>query len=177
MLGLSPKLPIVDEERLWVDEGFVRLEAMLGRKRLLEAKVILPDAKHFPDAFERNEASVETLIHRICEYMQIDRTRIKLEIFPDEADELRENSRWSIQTNRPTGIYFGHESVMEEDGGVVIALKSSVLKVEGAILGPLKYEKFPDATGLTCDQIKATDVNVNTVFPSYLRQQNCLPSR
>lgn len=36
MLGFSPKLPVSIEERLWVDEGFVRLETMLGRKRLLE---------------------------------------------------------------------------------------------------------------------------------------------
>src|SRR6202034_4451734 len=99
MLGFSPKLPVVDEERLWVDEGFARLEKILGRSRLIKATVILPDAKYFRDAFERSEASVETLIHRICEYMQIDRTRIKLEIFPDEGDELRENSLWSIQTN------------------------------------------------------------------------------
>jgi hypothetical protein len=131
MLGLSPKLPVVDEKRLWVDEGFARLEKILGRSRLLEAGVVLPDAKHFPDAFERNEASVEMLIHRICEYMQIDRTRIKLEIFPDEADELRENSLWSIQTNRPAGIYFGHESVMEEDGRVVIAQKLSTKGPDG----------------------------------------------
>jgi hypothetical protein len=109
-------------------------------KRLLEAKVVLPDAKHFPDAFERNEASVETLIHRISEYMQIDRTRIKLEIIPDEADELRENSLWSIQTNRPAGIYFRHESMMEEDGGVVIALKSSVLKDPLVLVATIAHE-------------------------------------
>jgi hypothetical protein len=140
MLGFSPKLPVVDEERFWVDEGFVRLEAMLGRKRLLEAKVVLPDGKHFPNAFERNETSVKTLIHRICEYTPIDRTRIKLEIFPEEAYELRENSLWSIQTHRPAGIYFGHESVMEEDGGVVIALKSSVLKDPMVLVATIAHE-------------------------------------
>jgi hypothetical protein len=140
MLGLSPKLPVVDEERLWVDEGFARLEKILGRSRLLEAKVVLPDAKYFPDSFERNEASVEMLIHRICEYMQIDRTRIKLEIFPDEADELRKNALWSIQTNRPAGIYFGHESVLEENSGVVIALKSSVLKDPMVLVATIAHE-------------------------------------
>ncbi|HEV3111688.1 MAG TPA: hypothetical protein VGY99_14460 [Candidatus Binataceae bacterium] len=31
MLGFSPKLAIDEEERLWVDEGFKRLEQMLGR--------------------------------------------------------------------------------------------------------------------------------------------------
>lgn len=140
MLGFSPKLPVGEEERLWLDSGFVRLEAMLGRKRLLEAEVILPDAAHFPDAFDESEASVEALVHRICEYMQIDKTRIKLEIFPDEAEELRENSLWSIASNRPAGIYFGHESVMEEDGKVVIALKSSVLKDPMVLVATVAHE-------------------------------------
>jgi hypothetical protein len=140
MLGLSPKLPVTDEERLWVDEGFVRLEVMLGRQRLLEARVVLPDAKYFPDAFERNEVSVEKLIHRICEYMQIDRDRVKVEIFPDEADELRENSLWSIQSSRPAGIYFGHESVVEENGAVVIALKSSVVKDPMVLVATIAHE-------------------------------------
>ena len=140
MLGFSPKLPVNQEERLWVDEGFVRLEAMLSRRRLLETKVVLPDAEHFPDAFDGNEASVEALVHRICEYMQIDQTRIKLEIFPDEAEEFRENSLWSIQTNRPAGIYFGHESVKEEDCRVVIALKSSVLKDPIVLVATIAHE-------------------------------------
>jgi hypothetical protein len=140
MLGFSPKLPVSDEERLWVDEGFVRLEAMLGRERLLEAKVVLPDDKYFPDAFERNQSSVEKLLHRICEYMQIDQTLVKLEMFSDEADELRENSLWSIGTNRPAGIYFGRESVRDEDGAAVIALKSSVLKDPMVLVATLAHE-------------------------------------
>ena len=140
MLGFSPKLPVNQEERLWVDEGFVRLEAMLSRERLLEAKVVLPDAEHFPDAFDGNEASVETLIHRVCEYMRIDPTAYQAGNLSDEADELRENSLWSIQTNRPAGIYFGHESVMEEDGRVVIALKSSVLKDPIVLVATVAHE-------------------------------------
>ena len=62
MLGFWPRLPVSEEERLWVDEGFVRLEAMLGRERLLESKVILPNDKYFPGPFERDEASVEKLV-------------------------------------------------------------------------------------------------------------------
>jgi hypothetical protein len=140
MLGFSRKLPVNDEERLWVDEGFLRLESALGRARLLETKVILPDTRYFPDVYDGSEASVQTLVYRICEYMQIDRTRIKLEIFPDEAEELRENSLWSIQTNRPAGIYFGHESTLEEDGRVVIALKSSILKDPVILVATIAHE-------------------------------------
>jgi hypothetical protein len=113
---------------------------MLGRARMIDAKVILPDADHFPDVFDGTEGSVERLVHRVCEYMQIDPTRIKLEIFPDEAEELRENSLWSIHTNRPAGIYFGHESVLDEDGKAVIALKSSILKDPIVLVATIAHE-------------------------------------
>ena len=72
--------------------------------------------------------------------MRVDRTRITLEIFPDEAEELRENSLWSIGTNRPAGIYFGHESVREEDGRAVIAIKSSVLKDPMVLVATAAHE-------------------------------------
>ena len=72
--------------------------------------------------------------------MHVDPTRIKLEIFPDEAEDLRENSLWSIQTERPAGIYFGHESTIEEDGRVVIALKSSILKDPVVLVATVAHE-------------------------------------
>lgn len=129
MLGFSPKLPVGDEERVWVDEGFVRLQAMLGRSRLLEAKVVLPNDEFFPDAYDRSEAAADTVFRRVCDYMQVERKRIRIEIFPDETEELRETSLWSINTGRQAaGIYFGHESTIEEDGTVVIALRSTLLK-------------------------------------------------
>jgi hypothetical protein len=140
MFGLSRKLPVNDEERLWVDDGFVRLQKMLGRSRLIEAAVVLPDDKYFPDPFDRSEASIEKLTHRVCEYMHVDGTRIKLEIFPDEAEELRENSLWSINTDRPAGIYFGHESTIEEDGRVVMALKSSIIKDPVVLVATIAHE-------------------------------------
>jgi hypothetical protein len=90
MLGFPPKLPVDEEERLWVDEGFRRLEKMLGRSRMLEARMILPDAEHFPDPYDKTAATAEKLFQRMCAYMQVDRTHIELEIFPDETEELCE---------------------------------------------------------------------------------------
>jgi hypothetical protein len=73
MFGFPPKLPVNDRERRWADEGFRRLEQMLGRARLLDAQVVLPDAQHFPDPYDRTPAAAEKLFARICGYMQIDR--------------------------------------------------------------------------------------------------------
>jgi hypothetical protein len=88
MFGFSPKLPISEEDRLWVDNGFDWLSRALGRQRLLQARVILPDAEHFPDPYDKSEAAAEKMFCRICGYMQVDRSQVELEIFPDETSEL-----------------------------------------------------------------------------------------
>jgi hypothetical protein len=141
ILGFSPKLPVVDEERFWVDEGFVRLGQILGRSRLMETKVILPDAKHFPDAYDRTEAAAETLFQRVCNYMEVDQERIKLEIFPDEIEELRETSHWGIAPGRhAVGLHIRDEAAEKEEDRVVISLRSTLLKVPLMLVATVAHE-------------------------------------
>ena len=52
MFGLSARLPVSEEERQWVNQGFERREKMLGRGRMLEANVMLPTAQDFPDPYD-----------------------------------------------------------------------------------------------------------------------------
>ena len=89
MFGLRPKLPITDEERQWVDEGFARLEKLLGRQRMLRAKVILPTGEHFPDFYDKTPATAEVLFERVCSYMDVERGKLEFEIFPDEKTALK----------------------------------------------------------------------------------------
>jgi hypothetical protein len=148
MLGFFPKLPVENEERLWVDEGFGRLEKMLGRSRMLEAKMILPDAEHFPDRYDKTPATAENLFQRICAYMQVDRTRIELEIFPDETEELREIlPYWSGGSGGCAGLYT-HDTVTErnaraEDGEskrMLVALRGTLLKDPIPLVATVAHE-------------------------------------
>src|SRR5207302_11477571 len=90
MFGFSAKLPINDEQRMWVDEGFKRLEKLLGRRRMIEAKVVEPTAEDFPDPYDKTPQAVESLFARVCAHMSVDRDSIELEIFQDETQELKE---------------------------------------------------------------------------------------
>lgn len=122
MLGFSPKLPIGDDERQWVDEGFRRLEKLLGRRQMLDARVITPTAEDFPDPYDRTSTgSVEKLFCRVCHYMHVDRDGLEFEILPDETDELRELlTHWRGSTgNRLPGFTFmpwRNESPKATDG-------------------------------------------------------------
>jgi hypothetical protein len=53
MFGFSPKLPVSDEQRIWTEQGFKRLEKLLGRHRMLDAKVVEPTAEDFPDPYKK----------------------------------------------------------------------------------------------------------------------------
>jgi len=146
MLGFSPKLPISEEDRQWVHEGFNRLEKLLGRDRMLEARVITPTAEDFPDPYDESPETVEQLFSRVCRYMQVNREAIEFEIFPDETDELRALlPAWSGGTGkRPAGLYMhameARSSETNEGAKGVVAIRSSQLKDPLSLVATIAHE-------------------------------------
>jgi hypothetical protein len=133
MFGFSPKLPITEEDRLWVNDGFHRLEKLFGRRRMLAAKVVEPTAEDFPDPYDKSSVAVEMLFSRLCIYMGVNRNTVQLEIFPDEIDELRGLlPAWSSDRgSHPAGLYLhAHERERSEEteSRMVVALRSTLLR-------------------------------------------------
>lgn len=148
MLGFSPKLPISEEERLWVDQGFKRLEKLLGRRRMLEAKVITPTAEDFPDPYNKSPQAVEKLFSRVCYYMRVERNGIEFEIFPDETEELRALlPSWSGGSGkRAAGLYMhAMEGRASEGSGDfkkngIVAIRSSQMKDPLSLVATIAHE-------------------------------------
>jgi hypothetical protein len=138
MFALRPKLPVSEEDRQWVDDGFNRLSRMLGRERMLQAKLILPDVEHFPDPYDKSESAAEKMLCRICDYMKVDRSKIDLEIFPDETEELKEMlPYWKGSHNGCAGLYVHPD---DESHRMVVALRSSQLDDPMALVATLAHE-------------------------------------
>ena len=145
MLGFSTKLPICDEDRQWADEGFRRLEKLLGRRRMLEAKVVLPTAEDFPDPYDKTAVTAERLFHRVCAYMQVGNARVQLEVFADETEELREILPYwhGDEGQRAAGIYLDHgkDAVFpDEEKPMVVAIRSTQLKDPLSLVGTMAHE-------------------------------------
>jgi len=142
MFGLSPKLPVSEQDRLWVDEGFRRLEKLLGRRRMLDARVILPTAEDFPDTYDRDPASAQKLFHRVCGYMQVDPRKVELEIFSDETEELREMlPYWHGKHARCAGLYTQHAMAEHASGKhMMVAVRSTQLQDPLALIATLAHE-------------------------------------
>jgi hypothetical protein len=78
VFGLSkPKLPTAEEQRDWIDRS-VRLGGLVGAHRLFEAELMLPPPEHFPDRYDRSEAALERMFHRVAARMHVNPAEVTL---------------------------------------------------------------------------------------------------
>ena len=146
MFFFSAKLPLSDEERVWVDDGFKRLERLLGRRRMLEARVVEPTPEDFPDPYSKAPEALEHLFSRVCGYMGVDRSTINLEVFPDETEELRQMlPSWSAAGETgAAGLYLhAHQQRHEtddSDAGMVVAIRSSMMNDPMSLIATVAHE-------------------------------------
>ena len=137
MFGLSPKLPLPEEQRKWVDRGFERLTKLLGRQRMLDAKLILPDDEYFPDPYDGSKSGVVAMAERVATYMGVPRETFVVEIFAEGEDAWRE----ALPVGRPeshdaAGLYL-HK--LEEERRV-IGVHAKGLKDPLALAATLAHE-------------------------------------
>ena len=136
MFGFRPKLPVSEEERLWVDEGFHRLARMLGSSRLQNTKVILPTDEFFPDSWDGTQIALKALFRRVCGYMRVDPNRVDLEVIPDSS-ELRELlPTYHHESSGPAGLHFGGDG----EELPLVAVSQSQLKDPMAVVATLAHE-------------------------------------
>src|SRR5579883_2608236 len=137
MFGFRAKLPITSEQKVWIDSAFEGLSRHLGRQRMIEAEVILPDAQYFPNRYDATDASAEKLFQRLCEYMQVERACIDFEVFHDETERLKEVlPHWRGNRGGCAGLY-----VRDNDHSrMAIALRETELKNPLSLVATLAHE-------------------------------------
>jgi hypothetical protein len=137
MFGLRTKLPVTEEERLWVEDGFRRLSRMLGASRLQNAAVVLPTDEFFPDLWDGTESALRKLFHRVCGYMGVDPNQVEVEIIPDASELLEALPAYRLSgQNVPAGLHFGGG----EGERPLVAMRNSLLKDPLGAVATLAHE-------------------------------------
>jgi len=143
MFGFRPKLPVADQDRQWVDDGFTRLEEILGRDRMLRTTVILPTPEYFPDPYDKTPETAEMLFQRVCAYMEVERRSIDFEIFPDETEELQKIlPYWRGKSGGCAGLYT-HDGPSKDESSkrrMLVAVRSTQLKDPLSLVATLAHE-------------------------------------
>jgi hypothetical protein len=137
MFGLTkPKLPITSEQQRWVDSSFLRLAAILGSQRLLQATVILPTPEHFPDPYDGSENSLQLIFERVATAMQVDPSDIEVTLFAG-ADDISKRliPYWEGPTSGAAGLYH-HDPTTKPH----ISINEKQLKDPMALVAVLAHE-------------------------------------
>lgn len=88
MSWFTPKCPVDDETKAWIENAFEWLIEELGIEILRDVDVILPTEEYFPDAFDGSRASIRRMVDRVCDYMDVDPKTIEVRFYENE-DETR----------------------------------------------------------------------------------------
>jgi hypothetical protein len=137
MFGFAVKLPVSKEQQNWVDEGFSRLAAMLGRERMLQAEFVLPNNEFFPDLFDGSKESVVAMAERIADYMGISQEAFFVELYAENEDAWREHVPvWNGRSRDSAGLYFHGP----EDSRKLIGVNANQLSDPLSLAATLAHE-------------------------------------
>ncbi|MFL5245985.1 MAG: hypothetical protein ACJ8FY_28275 [Gemmataceae bacterium] len=80
-----PICPCDPAAKKWVEERLRWLSEQFGLHILLERPIILPIEKFFPDPWDGSAKAARRMFHRVCEYMEVNKNAVELELFNDKT--------------------------------------------------------------------------------------------
>lgn len=81
-----PDLPITSEQKEWLEESLLWLLNQFGKDYFLSRRMILPEPTFFPDKYKPTEESMEKVVARVCDYMDVDPAALQINFFSDGED-------------------------------------------------------------------------------------------
>src|ERR1700683_3803954 len=76
-----PHCPVTPIEKAWIERRLTWLADTFGPHRMLDARVILPTAEFFRDAYSGSEAEARALFELVGTYMGVSTDRVDLHFF------------------------------------------------------------------------------------------------
>lgn len=136
MLGwlFSANCPVGPERKAWLEQGLNWLCGQFGAERMLRKPTILPTPDFFPEPYDKSHATVEQLFARVCNYIEVDRRRVKLYVYRDDG-----KSRHALFGD---GRYEGAAGLYAREslGWETIGIEESQLDDPMALVGTMAHE-------------------------------------
>jgi hypothetical protein len=87
MNWFTPKCPVNEEEKKWLEDGFLWLIEEFGADTLHHLETVLPTDEFFPDEFSADVPSLRKMLYRICSYMSVNVEDVELRVFTNDEKE------------------------------------------------------------------------------------------
>lgn len=87
----SAKCPVEAEDKDWLEDAFIWLIDEFGAETVRDLTVVLPTDEFFPDRYSSSEEDVRQLVNRVCDYMNVEPSRVELRFFADRSNTLQQH--------------------------------------------------------------------------------------
>ncbi|MGO8672922.1 MAG: hypothetical protein ACLQVD_16370 [Capsulimonadaceae bacterium] len=132
MFGFTPKLPVPDSTRIWVDSAIEELSGIFGREALERCPIVLAGPEFFPREWEPTCEWAEFAFDRVCALMGCDRHRIDLVFVhadDDVGDALGDSlPEWQQSRRGAAGMY--SEGSLVKSGSAADVFVQEQVRVE-----------------------------------------------
>jgi hypothetical protein len=101
----TPRSPVAEDERAWLEDSFAWLVAEFGED-VVHRPVAEPTGDHFPIRRPGGRLSVPTTLHLVAARMEVPLADVRLDYVPSQPMGRR---RWQHAYRGPAGHYHEHE--------------------------------------------------------------------
>ncbi|MET2984609.1 hypothetical protein [Aureibaculum conchae] len=134
------KLPITENDKIWVDEDLDWLRYEIGKENFMEILTVTPTKEFYEREFDGSEIDAEFILNRTMELMNINDVEIKLDFFSDGVVEM-EDGTTLISPADIHGKWKSTAGTYEmKDNEIVISLERQQLKDPISLIATISHE-------------------------------------
>lgn len=134
------KLPITQEDKIWIDEELNWLRSEFGEAHFMEIRTITPTENFYSRDFDGTEKDAEYILERTMAFMAITDTEIKLEFFSDQALEMDYGTILATPADM-NGYYDGAAGTYHQtENETIIAIETEQLKNPISLIATISHE-------------------------------------
>ena len=134
------KLPITEEDKIWVDEDLNWLKMEFGQEHFMEIRTVTPTKDFYERTFDGTERDAEFILERTMELMNIQNTDIKLDFFSDSPIEMADGTILTTPADINGSWKSASGTYEQTEKGTIISIETGQLKNPISLIATISHE-------------------------------------
>ena len=131
----TPKCPVDEKTKSWVDGSFQWLLDEFGADAFQNAEIVRPDNEEFPERIFADERTIQAFLKAVCGFMDVDQKTVALQIFTDQGREnFHPLATPETVGSKACGLYYWYA------GKHQIAIDQALLRSPASLVATIAHE-------------------------------------
>ncbi|MFY7669507.1 hypothetical protein ACOSP6_00330 [Tenacibaculum sp. MEBiC06402] len=134
------KLPITEEDKIWIDEDLNWLKTEFGQDHFMEIRTVTPTKDFYERTFDRTEKDAEFILERTMELMNIKDVDIKLDFYSDSPIEMADGTILSTPADINGSWKSASGTFEQTENETIISIEMGQLKNPISLIATISHE-------------------------------------